>query len=397
MDSATRPSGRLAGVSAMFDGGRLTLARQLAGLKKIKLAELIEMTPASVSAWENGTKKPNSSAVAKLSVALQVEPQFFAPPTGVAPLPAAPHFRSLRSTTQLAQDQAFAYGRLAGDIAALIEKSVEFPARDLPAFPLSATEVSGDGPEQAARAAREHFGLPIGPVQHLVRLAERAGVLVVFSAPQTASIDAYSMEAGGRPIIVLHPDKDDYYRQRFDVAHELGHLIMHADAEPGGRIAEDQAHRFASEFLMPADEIRQYLPRTTTNKGWATLRQLKEHWGVSMQALLYRARSLGVMSDVTHRNAMIRVSGLGWRRAEPGTVIVLEMPSLIPRAVEVLENAGISAEDIVRGPGLPLPVFNMVASRVPHPERSVQTEPLGTSDQVGGVVTALFGQAGSPR
>src|SRR3954464_14435376 len=100
MESTSRPSGRLAGVSAMFDGGRLTLARQLAGLKKIQLADLIEMTPASVSAWENGTKNPNGSAVAALSVALQVEPQFFAPISAATPLPAAPHFRSLRSTTQ---------------------------------------------------------------------------------------------------------------------------------------------------------------------------------------------------------------------------------------------------------------------------------------------------------
>ena len=116
---------------------------------------------------------------------------------------------------------------------------------------------------------------------------------------------------------------------------------------------------------------------------------------MSMQALLFRARALGVMSDVTYRNAMIRVSGLGWRRAEPGNVVALEMPSLIPRAVEVLEDAGISATDIVRGPGLPLPVFNMVASRVPHPERSAPSGRANASDQVGGVVTALFGGTGS--
>lgn len=375
----------------MFDGGRLTLARQLAGLKKVNLAELLDMAPASVSAWESGTKKPNSSTVARLSIALQVEPQFFAPTSQPRPVPAQPHFRSLRSTTQRAQDQAFAYGRLAGEIAALIEKSVEFPESNLPSFPVPATEVSADGPEEAARIARRHFGLPVGPVAHLVRLAERAGVLVVFSAPQTASIDAFSMEAVGRSIIVLNPEKDDYYRQRFDVAHELGHLIMHSDAEPGGRIAEDQAHRFAAEFLMPAEQIEPYLPRTTTNKGWTTLAQLKEHWGVSMQALLFRSRALGVMSEVTYRNAMMRVSTLGWRRAEPGNIVALEMPSLIPRALEVLEGAGVSVSDIVRGPGLPLPVFKVIASRTPLRHR----EPVAAEAELEphqGVVRALLGQ-----
>lgn len=395
MASKTGPSGRLAGVSAMFDGKRLTLARELAGLKRIQLAELIDMSPASVSAWESGLKKPNGSTVARLSVALQVEPQFFAATSGLPMFATVPHFRSLRSTTQRAQDQALAYGRLAGEIAALVEKSVKFPPRNLPAFPLPATEASIGGPEEAARLSREHFGVPVGPVEHMVRLAERAGVLVVFSAPQTASIDAYSMEWAGRPIVVLNPEKNDYYRQRFDVAHELGHLIMHTDAEPGGRIAEDQANRFASEFLMPAEHILQYLPGTTTNQGWMTLRQLKEHWGVSMQALLYRARELGVMSEVTYRNAMIRVSGLGWRRAEPGNVVALEMPSLIPRAIEVLEEAGISAMDIIRGPGLPFPVFEVIASRTPSLGARVSEDggPKELADP-GGVVSALLGRKG---
>lgn len=368
MVSSNRLVSQLAGASALFDGGRLTLARQLAGLKKVQLAKLIDMTPASVSSWESGAKAPNASAIARLSFVLGVEPQFFSAGAAAAPTPALPHFRSLRSTTQTAQDQAFAYGRLTADIAAIIEKSVEFPDRDLPSSPLSATEPSSTGPEEAARRARVHFGLPVGPVQHLVRLAERAGVLVVFSAPQTASIDAYSLEVGRRPLIVLNPEKDDYYRQRFDVAHELGHLIMHVDAEPGGRIAEDQAQRFAAEFLMPAQQIRSYLPATTTGRGWQTLRELKEHWGVSLQALLYRARSLGVMSDVTYRNAMMRISTLGWRRAEPGNVNVVEMPSLLPRAVEVLATAGIAAADVVRGRGLPLPVFEVVSSRYPRPD-----------------------------
>ncbi|GMA91491.1 ImmA/IrrE family metallo-endopeptidase [Homoserinibacter gongjuensis] len=165
-----------------------------------------------------------------------------------------------------------------------------------------------------------------------MRLAERHGVVVVYSEPGVASIDAYSLTSSTRPVIVLNPVKDDYYRQRFDVAHELGHLIMHHDSEPGSKVLEDQAHRFASEFLMPAAEIRPLLPATTAGKGWRELAALKEHWGVSLAALLYRARTLGVMSDVTYRNAIIRMSQNGWRRAEPGKVSVLEMPSMLARA-----------------------------------------------------------------
>lgn len=359
-------------MSAIFEGERLILARQLSGLKKVQLAQLVGMSPASVTAWESGQKKPNSATIARLCMALRVEPQFFAPGSNRSVATAPPHFRSLRSTTRTAQDRAFAYGRLVGDIAAVIERSVELPGPNLPAFPLNATETSNNGPEGIARAVREGFGLPVGPVQHLIRLAERLGVLVVFSAPQTASIDAYSLEVSGRPIIVLNPEKNDYYRQRFDVAHELGHLIMHVDAEPGGKIAEEQANRFAAEFLTPAEQIRTSLPSTTTKKGWERLAQLKEHWGVSIQALLFRARALGVMTDVAYRNAMMRISSWGWRRAEPGNVVALEMPSLLPGALEALEHAGISARDIAHGPGLPLPVFEIITARSPHTEPELE-------------------------
>lgn len=384
------PSGQLSNMSAIFEGERLALARQLAGLKKVQLAQLIDMSPASVTAWENGQKKPNRATIARLCMALQVEPQFFGPGSSRSAA-APPHFRSLRSTTRTAQDRAFAYGRLVGDIAAVVERSVELPAPNLPTFPLNATELSDSGPEEAARATREALELPVGPIQHLTRLAERLGVLVVFSAPQTASIDAYSLEVDGRPIIVLNPQKNDYYRQRFDVAHELGHLIMHVDAEPGGKVAEEQANRFAAEFLTPSEQIRASLPPTTTKKGWERLAQLKEHWGISIQALLFRARALGVMTDVTHRNAMMRISSWGWRRAEPGNVVALEMPSLLPGALEALEHAGITARDIARGPGLPLPVFEIITARSPHTE----PEPTHDTEHDGVGVNSLLHVAGT--
>lgn len=338
------------------------MARQLAGLKKSHLASLIEMSPASVTAWEGGTKQPNRATVAKLALALRVEPQFFG--GGAPPKVNKPHFRSLRSTPQIAQDEAEAYGRFVAEIAGMLENAVEFPEALLPDLPVDPDERSMT-PEDAARKAREYFKIVPGPVQHVIRLAERSGVVVVFSEPGVAAIDAYSLHTATRPIVVLNPIKDDYYRQRFDVAHELGHLVMHHDAEPGGKVAEEQANRFASEFLMPAEEIAPFLPGSTAGKAWAQLAELKEHWGVSLAALLYRARALGVMGDVSYRNAVIRMSQNGWRRAEPGRISSLEMPSILPRAKEVLSEAGIDEETFLSGSGLPIGLYEIAASRVP--------------------------------
>lgn len=147
------------------------------------------------------------------------------------------------------------------------------------------------------------------------------------------------------------------------MAHELGHLVMHSDAEPGGRIVEDQAHRFAAELLTPADQIRDLLPGTMGGNVWQTLARLKEQWGVSIQALLYRARWLGRPSDVSYRNAMTAISARGWRRNEPGLVSAIEQPSLLPRAVEPLAQEGIDEAQLVAQCRVPIDLFRIVTAR----------------------------------
>lgn len=357
---------RVAEATAFFDGARLTLARQLAGLRKSDLATAVGKSPTAVAAWESGAKRPASATVAQLALSLSVEPGFFSVrPDDVAALSTTPHFRSLRSTTQLARDQAFAFGQVAVDVATSLEKHVEFPELAVPSLPVAVDNRDGDGPERAAQLVREQWEMAPGPAGHLVRLLENHGVLVVFSPLHASSVDAYSFDSRLRPVVVLNPIKRDYYRQRFDVAHELGHLVMHSDAEPGGRIVEDQAHRFAAELLMPAEQIHDLLPATMGGSVWRTLSRLKEQWGVSIQALLYRARWLGQLSDVSYRNAMTTISTRGWRRDEPGLVSALEQPSLLPRAVELLEEAGIDERQLIEQCRVPADLFRTVTARVP--------------------------------
>ena len=86
---------------------------------------------------------------------------------------------------------------------------------------------------------------------------------------------------------------------------------------------------------------------------------------MSLAALLYRARALGIMGDVSYRNAMVRMSQNGWRRAEPGRVTSLEMPSMLPRAREVMSSVGIDDATFLSGSGLPSELYEIAASRVP--------------------------------
>ncbi|WP_051451939.1 helix-turn-helix domain-containing protein [Actinospica robiniae] len=382
MSKARRTTSRATDVAHLFDGSRLTLARQLAGLRKNELAARVDKSPTAVAAFESNAKRPTASTVAQLALGLSVDPAFFAVrPEDVTVLKTTAHFRSLRSTSQLSRDQAIAYGQLAIDIAGTFERYVEFPEPDLPEYPVHVEDADGDGPEQAARLVREVWGLGEEPIAHLVRILENRGVLVVFSPVQTSSVDAYSFVGPLRPVVVLNPLKHDYYRQRFDVAHELGHLVMHSDAEPGSRIVEEQANRFASELLMPAAGIRELLPTTMSGRPWRTLGQLKEQWGVSMQALLYRARRLETLSDISYRNAMATISARGWRRDEPGRMIRIEQPSLLPRTLELLAHEDIDENVLIEQCAVPRDLFHIITARTPDavidtaPDLALHQEP----------------------
>jgi Zn-dependent peptidase ImmA (M78 family) len=143
---------------------------------------------------------------------------------------------------------------------------------------------------------------------------------------------------------------------------------------------------------MPADEIRDHLPSAMGANAWRTFAKLKEQWGVSMQALLFRARQLGRLSDVSYRNAMTTISARGWRREEPGLVGTIEQPSLLPRALELLVQEGIDENLIIEQCRVPPDLFRTVASRRPDIlQESVRVEQRNSNNQQsGGRVISLL-------
>jgi hypothetical protein len=135
---------------------------------------------------------------------------------------------------------------------------------------------------------------------------------------------------------------------------------LHRDAEPGSHTVEAEANRFAAEFLLPRQSVLDQFPHRPV---WPRLQALKEHWGVSIAALLYRARELGVYNDVTYRNAMQKMSQAGWRRQEPGPHPSIEQPSLLPGALKLLENSGISSSQLISEARVPAKLFPIITAR----------------------------------
>lgn len=342
------------GTATDFDGTRLALARRLARLPRTQLARDVGLSPTAITQFERGTARPTAPVLASLALRLGVPEDFLRQGRPARTLPGgATHFRSLRATPALSRDQAFAFAELAMDVVDVLEQYVDLPAVSLPDLEAPDNPTRADIAAAAAQT-RAALGVPDGPVAHVVRLLEAHGV-VVLRLPHTVAnyeldraVDAFSTSATIRPMVLLSPLKNDKARSRFDAAHELGHLVLHHDAEPGNKIVEGQAQSFAAEFLTPADQIIDDLPRRLD---WERLHAAKRRWGVSLKALVYRAHALGVMPDAAYRRASVTLASAG--NPEAGALGPPESPALLGAAASLLEQHGTSLEHLAHAARLP--------------------------------------------
>lgn len=341
---------RASGTVVDFDGRRLSLARRLQRLQRTTLAAKTSVTAAAITQFERNTARPTNAILAELSLALGVPTDFFRQGRPIEQVPAsAAHFRSLRATPAIARDQALAFAEIALAVVDVIEQYVDLPAVPEIVEPVDG-EPTADQIAAIAAATRSRLSVDPGPIPHVVRLLEAHGI-VVLRLPQDIDrkVDAFSTEAGHRPLVLLSPAKDDRARSRFDAAHELGHLVMHQDVEPGSKIIENQAHQFAAEFLAPTAELEPDLPRKVD---WDVLLQAKKKWGISLAAQVYRAHAIGLWSEHAYRRANQHLAAQGY--PEAGSLGPPESPYLLGAAAELLSQAGTSTGDLAAASRLTL-------------------------------------------
>ncbi|WP_207795492.1 helix-turn-helix domain-containing protein [Cryobacterium zongtaii] len=345
-------------VARAFDPARLVQARQLAKATKAQLQESVGVTATAIGQYERGEVRPRADTVAQLAKALAVPVGFFAYGRPRVPLEIAQaSFRRLRATSVLQQQQAVAYAEQVWELSAYLEEHVEFPELDLPPWAWAdETELPASiDPVSAARSLREHWGLGMKPIRHLVAEIERHGILVVLfslreeGGDQKRHIDAFSTIATPRPMIVLTPDKaDDVMRHRFSAAHELGHIVLHRWHQTRDAHMEREADAFAAEFLTPRDEIGRELPRRFN---LSRLQEIGLRWGVSVKSLVFRSKELELISEATARRAYLTLTALtrdGIIRSESIARYAGEVPDLLKNAVALLESVGITVAEIAR-------------------------------------------------
>ncbi|GIW15658.1 MAG: transcriptional regulator [Tepidiforma sp.] len=325
-----------------FNYQRLDVARRYRGLGKGELAAGAGITLRQLNHYQHGEDTPSEATLKRLSEVLQFPLSFFFGAEIDGPDVAAANFRSLRRMTARDRDRGLATGALGQLIFDwLEEKGFELPSEDIPALELFE-------PEEAAKFTRAQWGIGERPIGHMIRLVESKGVRVAAIPDAARELDAFSFWRGKTPYIFLNLSKSAE-RIRFDIAHELGHLVMHAGC---GRTRESEfeANLFASAFLMPRGEM---LASGLYNPRLSALIDAKARWGVSVAALAYRLHKVGMISDWHHEVLFREISIRGYRTDEPQPMRK-EVSQLWERVYEVLrKDEGMSPGDIAAELAIP--------------------------------------------
>ncbi|WP_455554072.1 XRE family transcriptional regulator [Comamonas kerstersii] len=336
---------------------RLEQALVARGLTKGQLASLVGVASSTVTKWCQGNQFPEAQTFDRLASILNVEAEWLTRPT--LPTVSPPLFRSNALALKTARAKLFARTNWAQDLAALFAEHVDYPALNLPKRDFQAPEdITDEDIEAAAEECRQRWQLGRTPIQDLVLAAESAGILVVREETDIATIEGLSSWSTvlGLPIVLLSADKANGFRSRFDLAHEIGHLVLHKHIPPSPdreryNLMEKQAHHFAGALLLPAetfaDDVR--VPVNLDN-----LLILKQRWGVSAAAMLMRLHKIGLITD-EEKDALFKRRSARWgAKAEPfDDKWEPEKPRLLRRTVELLISAGVlTTESVVRYIGL---------------------------------------------
>ena len=295
-------------------GQRLKLSRSAAGMSLRDLEARIgnRVTAQAISKYERDEATPGSGVLIALADALGVSVDYLVA-DGDMVLEAV-EFRKKRLTSR--REEA----RVEARVLHLLERFLT--VEEILGLPSIVWDKPREAPwpvlrdpaeaEHAAQGLRAHWGLGLDPIPNLVDLLEERGIKIL--SMDLAGIDGLTArvrrENGDAASVVVVNRRDWGERQRFTVAHELGHMVL--DVAPKVR-EEKAAHRFAGAFLMPAETLRAEIGKHRQAMGWSELFDLKRIFGVSVQALTYRCKDLGIFGNTLFRLLFDEFSQRGWR------------------------------------------------------------------------------------
>ena len=307
-------------------GERLKLARKRSGLSLRALSSRINgiVSAQAIGKYERGEMMPSSNVAIALAEALGVSLSYLLSPSNVSLK--SVEFRKLSSTN--ARERAAVEGEVLDHVDRYLQVEellgISDGMRDEPDDAPYSIEAVEDA-EPAAMSIRTAWNLGGSPIPDMTELLEERGIKILkLSLPE--SVDGLTCRVrrvGGDdvPVVVCSTAKS-LERQRFTIAHELGHMVLDI---PSTVPEEKACHRFAGAFLAPRDELIREVGRRRHNFGFAELIDIKHMFGISAAALVIRMRDLGIITEATLRG-IFRGIGRSWRKKEPCPLERTESP-----------------------------------------------------------------------
>jgi len=302
-------------------GERIKQGRTALGLTTRALAELVGVSAMAISKYENNRNTPSSDILIALANALNVRVEYF--------------FRTSDITLQQVEHRKHhglpekEHKKVIADVVDQIERRVEL-GRFMPEAwqitfnrpkPLPKQIKSFDEIEVVAEKVRQYWNLGGNPIPDLIDTLEEQGIKVFTSQFGVADrFDGLSATVDNMPVIVVGTGNDWVGdRQRFTLAHELGHLLLNGRLPDDwdDQTVENACNRFAGAFIAPATEVIKALGN---NRSWLEpqeLMQLKQEYGLSMGGWTYRARDLGIISQQVMSKLWKLFREQGWKVCEP--------------------------------------------------------------------------------
>lgn len=343
-----------------FNPERLKLAMQARGITKRALAAELDCSERLIGYHLEGQKNPEAYISVYSSIFSYPESFFYGDEVELIDEKNV-NFRALSRMTKRERDRRIVSGSLLiNSFDTWLHAHYNLPEPSLPPIDecvfqpaFQNTIVSENERLKQSRAyartvadlVRGAWMLSDKPIPNLLQLMEYHGIRI-YSLPQSMECsEAYSFWYNEKPYVFVDRNKSAE-RLRFDLGHELGHLIMHQDCDATDRTnrsqIEDQANTFAACLLMPEPAFCYSFNEKTTYSDVLTGKKL---WNVSFLACVHRMHELNMISDWMYSKYNIMASENG-RKNEPDAAFNKERSQIFPKIMELLHDEGKTITDV---------------------------------------------------
>jgi Zn-dependent peptidase ImmA (M78 family)/transcriptional regulator with XRE-family HTH domain len=351
------PAARAMQAGRLLIPSKLRDARKVARLTQGELANLIGVSRQAISAYERGDKSPEPATFQKIAEVLRQPVNFFtSADREVFGAQSTRFYRKFGADTVRRNEACAVLSEWLVQTTKYLDDIVNYPDPVIPdcAPKNNAARYTFEEINEIALKLRAQWGLGPGPISNVLALMESKGIVICRYEMQGENVEAFSFWNGHRPFIFLVSEKEAAVRTRYDLAHELGHLILHRWIEQSEledratlKAIEGEADKFAGAFLLPSSSF----PNEVYTTRLDAFIPLKQRWKVSIQAMIYRCADLDLIDADQALNLYKQISFRKWRKREPlddPHKIPIEEPRMLKRAVElVLESGRKYPEDIL--------------------------------------------------